>query len=227
MRIQAASGWLGQLEERGYFSCNLGPLTDADLLRAALEVTTLDGRLAPGPVIEVKSVAGSPFRALSRLSLPFHNDGAYLRQASRYVLFYCPSPGSRGGDTLFVRGDLAVTRLSPDIRKLLARTRFSIALGDKRVMRRLIVPHPRDGTPVLFFGDPRTADAYSVSSERAVCVKQILEEVRTVVSAPKWICHRQRWRRHDLLIFDNYRLLHARTAFRGQRVLKRVDIGPD
>jgi alpha-ketoglutarate-dependent taurine dioxygenase len=214
------------VRQQGYFAGNLGPLTAGDLLRLGRQLSTLGKNLAPSPVMEVKRVPDSEYATLTRSKVPFHNDGVYRRVPPCYLMLYCQAPGSRGGDTLLARGDALARRLDRKTRNLLGRLRVRYTLGLSSASRRLLLKHPRDGTPVIFFGDPGLAENYRLAALGKTRIEDTIAALRTALGEPRALCHRQRWQRHDLLIIDNYKVLHARTAYEGNRVLKRVEIGP-
>src|SRR5260370_36203377 len=144
----------------------------------------------------------------------------------RYLILYCEEPGSQGGQTLFARGDEIAGKLDPHTRGLLRRRRFRIGLNDLCAARRLLVKHPRDGTPVLFFGNPALAANLRVSAARGVPVGRVVAALQATLSDSRVICYRHHWKRHDLLVFDNFKVLHARTAYLGNRRLKRIEVSP-
>jgi alpha-ketoglutarate-dependent taurine dioxygenase len=219
--------WLAALCRDGYHPCNLGPLTDEDLVRIARELTRLDDSLVPSRVLQVRSVPGTPDLTLTSSEIPFHTDGTFRREPPHHVLLYCPIPSSRGGETLFVRGDQVVARLDPETRTSLTRSLFHIQLGAFSAKRRLLRKHPRDGTPVLLFGDPAISSELKLAATGKVPVDRVLDVLRAILRHPDMVCYRHRWKRHDLLVFDNYKVLHGRTRYRGDRLLKRVEMSPE
>jgi alpha-ketoglutarate-dependent taurine dioxygenase len=223
--LMAASDWLDVLCEEGFYAGNLGPLTAVDLLQLARQLSTLGNNLAPGPVLEVQRVPGSEYVTLTRGRVPFHNDGVYKPFPPRYLVLYCQSPGSRGGDTLLARGDKLAGGLDRNTRALLRRLSVRTSLAGFSAKRPLLFKHPRDGSRVIFFGDPGLAESYWLEAERETDINAAIEAIRSIVGDVKMLCHRQRWKQHDLLVLDNYKVLHARTAYRGDRVLKRVEVG--
>jgi alpha-ketoglutarate-dependent taurine dioxygenase len=225
--VPLPKGWLADLSRDGYFAANCGALTDLDLYLIAWELNHLGEKLVPGQIADLKSLPDSPHLTLSKGAVPFHNDGAYRARPPRYLLLYCRTPGARGGETLFARGDQAVARLDAETQKVLARRIFRTQIDQFAARRRLVVMHPRTGIPVLFFGNPSLSAELQLTAAPTVPLKRILEAVQATVSDPELVCYRHRWKRHDLLIFDNYTLLHARTAYQGSRLLRRLEVSPE
>jgi gamma-butyrobetaine dioxygenase/trimethyllysine dioxygenase len=200
-------------------------MTDPELLRIAGKLTALESRLVPSRVFHVTTVANTPYLTLTNSAIPFHNDGTFRQEPPRYVLLYCAQTASRGGQTLFVRGADVIDRLDPAMRTMLGRASFHIDLETFRAKRKLLQKHPRDGTPVLLFGDPAISPKLHITAAGKTPVAPVLEALRAVLNDPSVICYRHRWKLHDLLVFDNYKLLHARTRYQGRRLLKRIEMG--
>jgi alpha-ketoglutarate-dependent taurine dioxygenase len=217
------SDWLDQLRYQGFYSCNLGPLMAGDLQRLARQVSGLGTNLFPSRLMEVKPVRGSGYVTLTRAQVPFHNDGVYKRFPPRYLLLYCYDPGSRGGDTLLARGDELACRLDTATRSRLSRKRVRYSVSGFSASRPVVVKHPQDCAPVVFLGDADLAEDYRLEPDRSI--ESAIEALRMVLQDSSSHCHRQRWRKNDVLVIDNYRVLHARTPYRGYRVLKRIEVG--
>ena len=174
--------------------------------------------------MHVTSVPGTPHLPLTHSQIPFHNDGMFRSEPPRYLILYCQIPSSRGGVTLFARGDKVVARLDQKARRILTVFSFRIQLGSLKASRRLVQKHPRDGMPVLLFGDPDISANLQISCSGKVQVSRILRVLRASLADPQVVCYRHSWKRHDLLVFDNFKLLHARTGYTGHRLLKRVEL---
>ncbi|MGI9500475.1 MAG: TauD/TfdA dioxygenase family protein [Geminicoccaceae bacterium] len=88
-------------------------------------------------------------------------------------------------------------------------------LNRARVSRPFVFDHPSTGRPVLYFspGTLRniTNGEPDISSLTAHCEQ---------FSWP------HNWQPDDVLIYDNFRLMHRRPAFRGSRVLWRIQFAP-
>lgn len=223
--------WLTELSQTGCYAYNLaqrlgGPdqVADAVLLDIASQLAALAPGLSCGRVMHVREEPGSHYAALTQGPVPYHNDHLYFYKLPRYLLLYCDSPAQAGGDTLIVRGDEAFRQMTPALRETLEHLRVRVRMGDCCVTRSLLGTHPIDGSRVLLFADT-TSDA--------VCILEVggqpldanlLAELRSLLGALQ--TRRHRWQRGDLLLIDNIRTMHARTAYTGPRLLRRVSIGP-
>ncbi len=208
-----------QLEREGYCLVNIGALSESELVAVAAELGT-PMEAFTGIVTRVEPVSGSPYTTLTTDAVPFHNESVYTDCPPRYLILFCEEPG-RGGETLLVRGDLIVLRLEASIRRRLRRLPVRSAAGGLSTVRPLIIRHPKSGEAVLFYLDPSLSESCSLTVQGEPLPSEILSAIRRELADPTLI-HVHRWRRNDLLILDNYRVLHARRAFSGKRCLRRV-----
>jgi Taurine catabolism dioxygenase TauD, TfdA family len=142
----------------------------------------------------------------------------------RHLLFDClvpPTPGS-GGQTVVVGMRDVVSSLDPETRIVLSTTRYA-GSGMAPVLRRVGRSHVicfRD------FGGERPALATNVDAER---VERAFSSLLAALYNPRWIFGLP-WRSNMLVLLDNWRVLHGRTAIchapggRETRHLRRIRI---
>jgi alpha-ketoglutarate-dependent taurine dioxygenase len=223
--------WRTKLSSSGHLAYNLaerlggpGAVTDDALGNIAAQLATLAPGLSCGPVMHIQEEPGATSTPLTRASVPFHNDRLFLYKPMHYLVLYCDVPAEEGGDTLLVRGDVAFRRLSTPLRESLEGLRVRIRYGECCVTRSLLETHPLDGSRVLLFFDPAIATDCTLEVDGQPLAADILTELRAVLAGAE--AHRQRWRIGDVLIIDNFKMLHGRTAYAGRRLLRRVHVGP-
>lgn len=145
---------------------------------------------------------------------PFHTDVAHWTTPARYVLLYCVDPGSGARPTL----------LSDSVRWNLSRTESRLLCNEvwktgHRSPRLCTVGSMADGTVNIRF-DP---GCMLPLTEGARKTQQIIEAA--LGRAPQ---DRIDWRPGDLLVIDNYRVLHARGSTLARdtdRILERILVG--
>ncbi|KAL0073861.1 trimethyllysine dioxygenase [Phycomyces blakesleeanus] len=167
--------------------------------------------------------------AYTTLPLDAHTDNTYFTEPSGLQMFHKLEVDGTGGDSLFVDGfNVAeeLKKLSPTAYRTLSNTRIpSHSAGDEDI---LIVPTPR-GYPILNHGpdgqlfqvrynnnDRSTVDHLSSSQleefyDALFLWSKILKDKKNEL-----------WNTLDpgrAVIFDNWRVLHGRAAFTGQRKL--------
>jgi alpha-ketoglutarate-dependent taurine dioxygenase len=167
-------------------------------------------------------------------AVPFHWDGAFAGRIPHYIIFHCDmAPGRGGGETLFCD---TVRLLKTVPAKLLNQwRRVKITYTTEKVVHYggtftspLIAPHPENGKEILRFAEPvldlnpvrLKIDGLTDSSETA-----FLEDMheRLVDEA---VCYAHTWRSGDVVIADNYVLLHGRRGFAqgAERQIRRVNV---
>lgn len=168
-------------------------------------------------------------------AVPFHWDGAFAGRIPRYIFFHCdlaPTLES-GGETLFCDTLRLLGLASPEERERWRR--INITYTTEKIVHYggsfsspLITRHPDDGEEILRFAEP-VEDLNPVRLEiEGLCAQnrnEFLEDMHRRLHDER-ACYVHRWAEGDLLIADNYRLLHGRRAFTpsAERRIRRVNI---
>lgn len=164
--------------------------------------------------------------------LSFHSDLSFtphiLRARSLYALIL---PESRqGGETLYADVQAAYDDLDEATRQrvegLEARFAATYDYGDHSEtvehVRPLIGVHPETGR--RFIAASRAVTKEVIGMDRSE-FRPLLKQLWAHMEEPRYI-YRHRWELHDLLLWDNIGLQHARTPFDAaeQRALRAVSI---
>ena len=167
--------------------------------------------------------------------VPFHWDGAFVGRIPHYIFFHCdvaPPPGS-GGETLFCDSSLLLALAPVEQRELWGKT--TITYTTEKIVHYggqfsspMICPQPLSGEKVMRFAEPVT-DLNPVQLEiqgipeadQAAFLKDVHERLRAGA-----VCYQHEWQAGDVVIADNFVLLHGRNAFRqnAERSIRRVNI---
>ena len=167
--------------------------------------------------------------------VPFHWDGAFAGRVPHYIFFHCdvaPAPDS-GGETLFCDTSLLLAQAPLERRKLWERT--TITYTTEKIVHYggtfsspIICSHPLTGDEVLRFAEP-VADLNPVQlyikgipdQAQAAFLKDMHERLND-----DDVCYRHQWQAGDVVIADNYVLLHGRSGFKEntKRQIRRVNI---
>jgi len=169
----------------------------------------------------------------------WHFDGSYMAEPSLGSLFYAVEVPPEGGDTLFADMVAAYEALDDDTKRLIE-DRVAVhsweivhdrlakqdptrpALTDEDRVRfppvghRLVQRHPETGRKCL------RVCADSVSYVEGLSVDEglaLVERLMRHAIDPRFI-YRHRWRKGDLIAFDNRRLLHTATVFDTRKYLR-------
>ena len=168
-------------------------------------------------------------------AVPFHWDGAFVGRVPHYIFFHCdvaPPPGS-GGETLFCDSSRLLALAPVEQRELWEKTTITyttekIVHYGGRFSSPMICTHPFTGEKVVRFAEPVT-DLNPVQLEiRGIPEAEqvaFLNDMHERLHADE-VCYRHQWQAGDVVIADNFVLLHGRNAFRqnAERSIRRVNI---
>lgn len=216
-------------------------LTDQDIQRFAEHFGPLEGNRVRGvdgavlpPVHRIANVdlQGRPSaNPLLKSNYTWHTDKAYLPIPSLMTLLWGEEIPPSGGDTQFVSTEQAYDTLSPAMKARIEGLRvvqdfkhMLDTLGQHDIIRADEIPppvvhplvrtHPETGRKSLFVANYSSGIVGMPESEGRQLIKELLDHA----TQEKFIFV-QRWKPHDLVIWDNRSLLH--------RAIPNYDMGKD
>jgi len=157
----------------------------------------------------------------------WHTDMSYMKEPALGSLLYARAIPAQGGDTMFCDMTAACRDLPPDmLHKLLGHrvvhhfasrwARESAKYGVRPTQTKeeqdrnppvehpMIRTHPDTGEPAIYAG------GFVVSIKNAP--EDLLSWVNEWVAQPKYV-YRHQWRLHDLVFWDNRRVMHHATPY--------------
>ncbi|QQQ80020.1 TauD/TfdA family dioxygenase [Saccharothrix sp. 6-C] len=171
--------------------------------------------------------------------MPMHWDGMYARHVPEFQIFHClTAPDTtEGGRTLFTD----TTKVLADTDPATVRRWRSVVLHYRNpkvshygglVISPLVEPHPVTGAPTLRFLEPVPEGVEILNPPDVTVADHSPEEARAVVAEVRGALYDPRhlyahsWEPGDILITDNYTLLHTREPYRRglPRHLQRVHV---
>ena len=188
-----------------------------------------------GAVNELRVKPGARNYLYTNREVPFHWDGAFVGRIPHYIFFSCdlaPAPGS-GGETLFCDTSLVLAQAPLEQRELWEQT--TITYTTEKIVHYggtfsspMICRHPVSREKVLRFAEP-VLDLNPVQLEINGIPEQLQADFLTDMHdrlRGDDVCYRHQWQVGDVVIADNYLLLHGRTAFtqNAERKIRRVNI---
>jgi alpha-ketoglutarate-dependent taurine dioxygenase len=159
--------------------------------------------------------------------LKFHFDHSFQETPLKGLMLYGIEVPPEGGDTLFADVRSAYHLLPEAVRERLAsltiRHSATVLPGSPTADHPLVWKHPGTGHPIFFFSQYHAVAILELSPEDS---DALIKEFPRFIDRPQ-ITYRHRWRRNDLLAWDNLALQHARSDFdpRYRRHLRRIQIG--
>lgn len=201
---------------------------NASLLRIARSLGEISSRALPwrSGLVEEQGVQrveargavprdqfGKPLLSGHHAAFALHSDESFLPRPCRYVLLHCwrPDPDG-GGETLLAERASIESRAEAETLHALRTLRLPYPAGDAVTLDKVLLRYHRDEVVACA---SRRGTSLTVEQQRWMARFEQLFAAASV---------RIRLEQCDLLILDNHRVLHGRTAFtaRSPRLLKRV-----
>ncbi|MFL5812964.1 MAG: TauD/TfdA dioxygenase family protein [Bdellovibrionia bacterium] len=171
--------------------------------------------------------------------VPLHWDGMYRPQVPEFQLFHCvraPRTG-QGGRTTFSNTVLALENASTQLRELWQRVtghyERRMEFYDSKTVSPIVDAHPLRNFPVIryneppsegfsHFVNPPTLEFTGVSGDELL---EFHRSLRQALYSPSCF-YAHEWQEGDLVVADNFSLLHGREAFetKAPRHLRRVHV---
>ncbi|MET0239045.1 MAG: TauD/TfdA family dioxygenase [Sphingobium sp.] len=168
--------------------------------------------------------------AAGSIRLPFHSDFSYTDFPIKGISLHALDVPDGGSATAFASGIHAWETLSPDVQArcapLTLRHLYESMIDTKwprlAADHPLRLIHPRTGRPILYLTELHAERLLQLPREES---DALIAELTAHLYAPDHI-YTHRWQRHDLLIWDNLAVQHARperaAPEEGRRALQRV-----
>ncbi|MFA0811919.1 TauD/TfdA family dioxygenase [Microbulbifer epialgicus] len=171
--------------------------------------------------------------------MPLHWDGMYRPQVPEYQIFQCikaPLSG-QGGRTTFSNTMLALEYAPDDHielwKKAVVNYQRRVEFYNSRTISPVITKHPRKGYPVIRYNEPHLEKKgifvnppdIEVTGVDAEDVEILHKSLHQALYNPKNF-YAHAWKSRDIVIADNFTLLHGRERFISQspRHIRRVQV---
>jgi alpha-ketoglutarate-dependent taurine dioxygenase len=192
-----------------------------------------------GKVLELVEQANPQDHIFDNNYVPLHWDGMYRPQVPEFQVFHCVSAplGDQGGRTTFSDTTVALGRADRRLRAL-----WEGATGvyhrkmeyyDSQTVAPVVTPHPVRGFPVIRYCEIPLASDASFINHPSIRFEGVRDSelvdfhrgLREALYAPECF-YAHAWQTGDLVLTDNYTLLHGRDAFTSgaPRHLRRVHV---
>jgi alpha-ketoglutarate-dependent taurine dioxygenase len=193
-----------------------------------------------GKVLELVEQKSPTDHIFDNNYVPLHWDGMYRPQVPEFQVFHCVSAplGDQGGRTTFSNTALALSRAKPGVRSLWERAtgtyRRKMEFYDSKTVAPIITTHPTRGFEVIRYCEPPIEGDDSFVNHPTLAfsgvnggheLTELHRSLREALYASESF-YAHAWRTGDIVISDNYTLLHGREAFisGAPRHLRRVHV---
>lgn len=172
-------------------------------------------------------------------ALNFHSDSSFDEIPSKAGLLYGIEIPTIGGDTLFVDMCDVYNGLSDETKRFIAdkwvtnihlpslpldptQTQEERIRTARKAVHPMVISHPDSGLPILYVNRHQTYKINGMSKEES---DKILEKFFDLVDRPE-IRYSHKWRKGDLVLWDNRRTQHGRSDFdpTQRRLLRRFAV---
>ncbi|WP_326608987.1 TauD/TfdA family dioxygenase [Streptomyces scopuliridis] len=193
-----------------------------------------------GTVLELVQQPDPADHIFDHSHMPMHWDGMYREHIPEFQIFQCVhAPGEgNAGETTFSDTAAVLTNADPATRALWSRATGTyhrkMEYYDSTCVSPVVMAHPVHGTPVIRYNEP-TAEAderfvnhpdleFSGLADKSE-LAELHRGLRAALYDPSHL-YAHAWRTGDLVVTDNYTLLHGRNAFTNgaPRHLRRVQV---
>lgn len=171
--------------------------------------------------------------------VPLHWDGMYRPQVPEYQIFHCvkaPLP-EEGGRTIFSNTLMVLESLSEDLKQkwrgVRGVYRRKMEFYNSRVVSPVITRHPYRDYDVIRYNEahePLKGKLINIPNISFTGLEEkdfsrLCDDLNAILYDPK-SCYAHEWRDGDLVIADNFTLLHGREAFKAKslRHIQRVQV---
>lgn len=192
-----------------------------------------------GKVLELIEQENPEDHIFDHSYVPLHWDGMYRPQVPEYQIFHCvkaPLSG-QGGATTFSNTVLALKFASAELKetwkKVTGTYERKMEFYNSKTISPIITKHPQRGFSVIRYGEPPSGDKghfvnppilefTGINQQELEAFHRNLEEA--LYSPDCFYAHE--WQSGDLVIADNFSLLHGREGFvsKSPRHLQRVHV---
>ncbi|QPK14603.1 TauD/TfdA family dioxygenase [Pectobacterium versatile] len=192
-----------------------------------------------GAVLELVEQPDATDHIFANNYVPLHWDGMYLKTVPELQVFQCVSAigEEQGGRTTFSSTTAALRLASPETKALWQRAtgqyQRAVELYSSTAQAPIIEQHPYRTHPVIRFCEPPIAgdkaflnpSTYHFSGIEPEEQEQLLSSLQHALYDPR-VQYAHQWQSGDIVIADNYSLLHGRESYASQsgRHLRRVHI---
>ncbi len=161
------------------------------------------------PFSVVKSDGEGKYYINSHLAQPMHTDEGYTRLSPRYVALYCQRQSIKGGDSILVP-------FQKLYKKLIDQFQDDVALLFDQECISITHYHGEVKKPILCdLENGSIGISYSPVLKKLCCNKKVYEMFDFITSYVHTPSNQIRFllQEGDILLFDNFKILHGRTRF--------------
>jgi taurine dioxygenase len=210
-----------------------------DLVRFTSLWGRVGGHVQRGGLVHTITNADADGKPTGRIpetgALHFHADKSYMPTVALATFLYGVEVPPVGGDTLFADMGMAYDALTDEQKKsydklvILHSLEWQNQLSNNKLGREqldrappvrhnLVWRHPKTGRKSIYAG----ANAWLVEGWTFEESRRLIDDVNRFATQPRFT-YAHKWKRHDLVVWDNRCTLHAGTPFDAAKHVRILD----
>lgn len=230
----ALGSMLEQLRRFGFVRVRGVPTTE-DGMQALIDRIGPLRRTNWGGIADVRSVANAYDLTMTQRGLEPHTDNPYREPIPGYIWLHCLRNASQGGDSTLVDGYMAARRLrerDPEAYATLTQTPVHFRYADDEAHLESegpLIELNTQGQPIRVRYNNRTECIPALSPEHLERYYAARHHFYQLITSDELTVH-LKLDEGEMLIMDNYRLFHGRTAFQlagGERHMRQGYVDRD
>ncbi len=171
--------------------------------------------------------------------MPLHWDGMYRKEVPEYQIFHCVKAPlkNQGGRTIFSNTILALESISEELKilcnKVIVSYHRAMEFYDSKIKAPIIAKHPFKNYDVIRYNEPYSEDKGKFINSPEIKfsgidkskIYEFCNQLNNVLYSTNNL-YAHEWQDHDVVIADNFSLLHGREKFVSQssRHIQRVHV---
>ncbi len=218
------AGWCRRLVADGLAFLDGVPVREGAILEAAVTIGLVQ-ETNYGRLFDVRSTPRAENLAYTDLGLGLHTDNPYREPVPGFQVLHCLLPAADGGDSLFADGFAMAEALRATDREafaLLSATPVAFAYRSPTAAlwaARPLIQLDARGEVVAVHYNNRSIEPLPPAAPGLAAFYAAYRRFALMLREPRFQM-RVRLDAGQLVVFDNWRILHARTAFRAARHLQ-------
>lgn len=206
-----------KLNTNWYFYKNIWKSNNEELLKI-IKSLWWELHNPENPIIKVKNDKTKNLKAMSNEDLEIHNECVYMENPPEYVLLYCVNWAENWWDFYIVNSEKIIKDLSERTMNILSNEEFLFKSQNWETERKVIFKHPtKKDNNIIFMSNiwiwNEKRNKIMTPKNKSTSTENAILEVRNKLENILHYAEFHNWKAWDLIIIDNYQVLHWREAF--------------
>ncbi len=213
------------LEQNKYFLSNIErPIANDELIFFLKEIGTIYN--LNFPIIDVRCNDNKFLRGFTNSSVSPHTECCHESDIPTWICLYCIESSDHGGEFYLIDTSKVIKSMDSGQIEYFKHKKYEILSPRSKTLNRdtIIRKHPLFSNDILVYTTigfkSEHRHGYSVKDDPS---REKLQQLNEIIMSQKKAYSFHKWRKGDLLIFDNHYFMHGRKSFKDiKRHLKHI-----